>query len=68
MILGIPLAVWLGALTFTSLIITASLGVAFHVFHKNVFKYHRLFAFITIGIATVHAIIAFLLWFAGITL
>jgi len=68
MILGIPLAVWLGILTFFSLATTASLGVAFHVFHKNVFKYHRIFAFTTIGIATFHAIVAFLLWFFGVML
>ncbi|MDO8528536.1 MAG: hypothetical protein Q7S06_01430 [Nanoarchaeota archaeon] len=68
MILGLPLAIWLGFLTFGCLITTASFGIAFHVFHKNVFKYHKFFAFLTIGLATTHFILAGLLWFFGVSL
>ena len=68
MILGLPLAIWLGFFTFGSLVITASLGVAFHVFHKNVFKYHMFFAFLTIGLATTHLVLAGLLWFFGVSI
>jgi hypothetical protein len=44
MLLGIPLAVWFGAITLTLLFITLSLGVAVHKFRKNVFRYHMIFA------------------------
>ncbi|OGJ13186.1 hypothetical protein A3K82_01235 [Candidatus Pacearchaeota archaeon RBG_19FT_COMBO_34_9] len=68
MIFNIPLAVWLGGLTFISLVTTVSLGIAMFYFQKPVFKYHRIFAFLTISLAVIHGIIAFLLWFFGITL
>lgn len=66
MFLNIPLAIWLGGLTFTFLLTTASLGVAMYVFKKPVFKYHRFFAFSTITIALVHITFAVLLWFFGV--
>jgi hypothetical protein len=66
MILGIPIAIWLGFLTYACLATTVSLGIAFHVFNKPVFKYHRFFAFTTITIATIHLVFAFLLWFMGV--
>lgn len=66
MILGLPLAIWLGFLTFGSLVTTVSLGVAMHNFQKPVFKYHRFFAFLTITLATIHLILGFLLWFLGV--
>ncbi len=66
MILGIPLAIWLGFLTFASLITTISLGIAMFYFQKKVFKYHRLFAFLTISIAVIHVTFAILLWFFGV--
>ncbi len=65
MILGIPLAIWLGILTITLLTITLSLGVALHFFRKNVFKYHMFFAFATGISAVVHVIFAVALWFFG---
>jgi hypothetical protein len=65
-ILGIPYSIWFGFLTYACLATTVSLGIAFHVFHKDVFKYHRFFAFTTITIATIHLILGFLLWFVGI--
>lgn len=68
MILGIPLAVWLGILTITSVFTTAGLGIAMHVYNKNVFRYHKFFAFLTITLALIHAIFALLLWFFGIVI
>ncbi len=67
MLFNIPTAIWLGIITFISLSITLSFGIAMHHFKKNVFKYHRFFAFFTLSIAIVHAIFAVLLWFFGIT-
>jgi hypothetical protein len=66
MILGIPLAVWLGILTIISLFTTLSLGIAMHVYKKNVFKYHRFFAFTTGTLALIHLVFGYLLWFKGI--
>lgn len=68
MILGIPLAIWFGGLTIISMFITASLGVAVFVYHKNVFKYHKMFAFTTITLAVIHLVLAVLLWFFGKTI
>jgi hypothetical protein len=66
MILGIPLAIWFGLLTITSVFTTASLGVAVQVFKKPVFKYHKFFAALTVTLAITHLILAYLLWFKGI--
>ena len=66
MILGIPLAIWLGILTITSLFTTLLLGIAMHVFHKPVFKYHKFFAYLTGILAIIHLIFAYLLWSKGI--
>ncbi len=49
----ISLPVLFGALTFLSLVITISLGII----KKKVFKYHKIFAFITIILAAIHVII-----------
>jgi hypothetical protein len=67
-ILGIPLTIWLGFITFACLLTTVSLGVAMFYFQKPVFKYHRFFAFTTITLATIHLILGFLLWFMGIAI
>ena len=68
MILGLPLAIWFGFLTFISLFTTASLGIAVFKFNKShLFKYHKTFAFITITLAICHLVLAFLLWFKGIS-
>lgn len=66
MIFGIPLAIIFGMATIISVFITASLGIATHIFKKNVFNYHKYFAFLTIILAIIHATLAFLLWFYGI--
>ena len=66
MIFGIPLAIIFGILTLTSLLITASLGVAMYKFKKPVFKYHKFFAVLTVTLAIIHFILAFLLWFKDI--
>lgn len=68
MIFGLPLAIWLGFLTFACLVITVSLGIAMFYFQKPVFKYHRFFAFSTIILAIIHFILAFLLWFMGVSI
>ena len=57
---------WLGMLTFACLVITLNLGLAMHVYKKNVFKYHKFFAFTTITIATVHLVLTTLYIFFGI--
>jgi len=66
MLLNIPTAIWLGFLTFISLLITASLGIAMIYFKKNVLKYHKPFAFLTLLLAIVHLVFAILLWFFGV--
>jgi len=68
MIFGIPLAIILGFLTLISLLTTFSFGIAMHFFHKNVFRFHVFFAFLTIFLVIIHAILAFLLWYYGIVL
>ena len=68
MILGIPLAVWLGFVTLASLITTFSLGIAMHVYRKDVFKFHKFIAFLTIFLVMIHAVLAFFLWFYGIVI
>jgi hypothetical protein len=37
-------------------------------FKKNVFKYHRIFAYLTIIFVIIHLVYAILLWFFGIVL
>jgi len=68
MILFLPLAIIFGILTIISLFITASLGIALHKFNKNVFKIHMFFAFLTLTLAIIHLILAYLLWFKGLNL
>jgi len=68
MIFKIPLAFWFGILTIISLFITASLGLAVHRYHKPVFKYHKIFAFLTISLAIIHAVLVLLLLFFGISI
>jgi hypothetical protein len=63
--MSIPLAIWLGFLTIVSLFTTAGLGIAVFKFRKNVFKYHKAFAFLTVTLALVHFAFAVLLWFFG---
>ncbi len=65
MILGIPFLVVFGALTFLSLITTASLGVAMIRFGKDVFKAHRFFAFFTLSVAVIHVTLASVFFFTG---
>ena len=66
MIAGIPLAIWFGMLTIALVFTTASFGIAVHFFKKNVFRYHKFFAFTTLVVALIHATLAFLLWFYGV--
>lgn len=66
MVFYFPLAIWLGIATIVSLFTTLSLGIALHNFHKNVFRYHRFFAFFTGLMAIIHMIFAILLFFYGI--
>ena len=64
MALGMQIAIGLGVSTIISLFITLSLGIAYHNFKKNVFKYHRFFAFTTASLAVLHAIFVYL-WLSG---
>jgi hypothetical protein len=66
MILNIPLAIWFGFLTIISLFTTLSLGIAMFYFKKNVFNYHRMFAFTTGTLAIIHLTLGVMLWFFGI--
>jgi hypothetical protein len=68
MILNIPLAIWFGILTIISLFTTAGLGIAVHIFQKNVFNYHKIFAFTTLALALIHLTLAVMLWFYGISI
>lgn len=68
MVFGIPLAIWFGVMTIISAGITFSLGIAMHFFRKDVFRYHAFFAFTTIILAIIHAVLAYFLWFKGIIL
>lgn len=68
MIYNLPLAIWFGILTFICLFTTASLGIAVHVFHKNVFRFHKAFAFLTVIFALVHLVLGVMLWFYGIVI
>jgi hypothetical protein len=67
MVFIFPLAIWLGIAAIISLFTTLSLGVAYYHFKKNVFKYHRFFAFLTGAIAVIHAVFAMML-FSGVAL
>ncbi len=65
MILNIPLAIWFGILTIIALFITATLGAAVIIFKKSMFKQHKIFAGITIGLAIIHLVLVVLLLFFG---
>jgi hypothetical protein len=68
MVFIFPIAIWLGIITIISLFTTLSLGIAVHIFNKNVFRYHMFFAFFTASVALVHLVFAVLLWFYGIVI
>ncbi|MEK6859746.1 MAG: hypothetical protein AABX54_02925 [Nanoarchaeota archaeon] len=65
MIFPIPLAIIFGILTIISVFTTASFGIAVHKFNKKVFGFHMFFAFLTLTLAVIHLIFAFLLFFYG---
>jgi len=52
--MAIPTTVLFGIITIISLFITALLGILMRK-GKQVFKYHRIFAFTTIILAVIHA-------------
>ncbi len=68
MVFGIPLAIWAGILTIISLFTTAGFGIAYHVYKRPVFSKHKFFAFLTLTLALIHAVLAILLWFFGIAI
>jgi len=68
MLLNTPLAIWLGFLAFVSFFVTLCLGVAMTRFKKKVFKYHKIFSFLTAILVVIHLIFAILLWFFGIVI
>ena len=63
MLFDIPFAIWLGILALISFFITLSLGIAMTRFKKKVFKYHRIFSYLTVTIVAIHVIFSILLWF-----
>jgi len=65
MLFNIPFTIWTGILTLIFLILTAIFGVSMKK-GRFFFKYHRVFAAITLIFAIIHSILAFLLWFYGI--
>lgn len=68
MFLNIPLAIWMGFLAAILLFVTLFLGIAVFHFKKNVFKYHKIFAFLTALVVIAHIILAISLWFFGIVI
>ena len=67
MVFIFPIAIWFGIFTFLSLVITLSLGIAFHRYHKPVFRYHRFFAFLTLLLALIHITYVILKTYFGIS-
>jgi hypothetical protein len=67
MVFLIPLAIWLGMLTFVFLVITAILGILV-LKGKAKFECHRTLAIITICLAVLHVIFAILLWFFAVVI
>ncbi len=65
--MAIPLAIWFGILTIISLFITALFGLLTYKYNKNLFKIHITFAFITLALAIIHLVFAYLLFFKGIS-
>ncbi|HVN65575.1 MAG TPA: hypothetical protein VMT31_03035 [Methanomicrobiales archaeon] len=64
MILGLPLAIWLGAATFLALIATATLGMlVLREGSKVPFSWHLNMARTTIVIALIHATVVYLTFF-----
>lgn len=63
MLFGIPLAIYLGVATIISVFITASFGIAMHVYKKDVFNHHKFFAFTALTLAVIHAVFAFMLYY-----
>ena len=60
MIFPIPLVIIIGILTGIFLIITFGLGLAVHKYHRPYLRHHIRIAFITIILAIIHGILAFL--------
>lgn len=67
MVFLIPLAMWLGMLTFVCLVMTIVLG-SLVLKGKVKFACHKAFAIITICIAVAHLTFAVLLWFFGVVI
>lgn len=67
MVLGYPLAMWIGIITFISLSLSIAFGIALHKYHKPVFRYHMLFAFLTIILAAIHVILVILMLYFGVS-
>ena len=62
LVFGKPLIMYLGILTFLSLVTTATLGVL--VLHGKVqFKYHLAFAIATISLGVIHGTLGMLAYF-----
>lgn len=66
MLFGIPLVIWFGFLTIIGLFAAAVTGVMMVYFRKPVLGWHKVLALLTVILAVVHAVFAFLLWLFGI--
>ncbi len=63
LIFGLRDTIFFGILTIILLFITAGTGIIFHYFHKPVFRFHRFFAYLTLAVALIHALLVFLAYF-----
>ncbi|MEK6906659.1 MAG: hypothetical protein AABW81_03490 [Nanoarchaeota archaeon] len=66
MVFIFPLAVWFGILTILSLFTTACFGILTYKYKKPFFKKHMSFAFLTLVLAIIHAILVILWIYFGI--
>ncbi len=66
MLLGIPLAIWTGVIAFVFILITFNLGLFRKHFKQGGFKYHRLFAVLSVIMLVIHFVLAMALWFYGV--
>ena len=64
MILGLPLVIWLGILTFLSLVTTATLGILVLKGLYNIpFRWHMRMAAVTVFFAVIHVSLVILQYF-----
>ena len=62
------MAIWIGIAALIFFIITLFFGIAIVYLKKHVLQYHRIFAYLTLLVVSIHVVFAILLWFYGIIL